>query len=286
MMPERPGKFPGGARNGRGPGGGFTVEAEPARKPRPPWSIMPTVERPLILVNCTLELGARPALKLYTRYAERVAEAGGLALALPPLADRAHLAAALDAADGVLLTGGDDFHTEPLGQGPTHPAAVTTPLAKQEFDLALARLALARGLPVLGICYGMQCLGLEAGARLLQHLPEDRPGCQEHRDSAVHAVSLADTSKLRAATGVERLDVVSRHHQALADVPPPWRVVGRDDEGLVEAIEHEHLPFALGVQWHPELSDPDGPHARLFAAFIAAARAARGRRALAPTHHR
>jgi len=238
-------------------------------------------ERPLILVNGTLELGQRDWVKLYANYAERIAAAGGLALVLPPVGGPEHLEAALAHADGVLLTGGDDFHTEPLGLGPTHPSAVRTPLAKQEFDLRLARAALDLGLPVLGICYGMQCLGVTAGAGLLQHLPEDRPGCQEHRASALHSVSVADDSQLRAATGVTSLEVISRHHQALSEVPEPWRVVGRDSEGLVEAIEHTSHPFAIGVQWHPELSTFDGPHGRLFAAFIAAARAARPARAAA-----
>jgi putative glutamine amidotransferase len=231
------------------------------------------VERPLILINGSFEATERPALKLYTRYAERIAEAGGLGLALPPLTDPAHLTAALERADGVLLTGGDDFHTEPLGLGPTHPAAVRTPLAKQDFDLALARQALALGLPVLGICYGMQCLGIVAGAGLLQHVPEQWPGATEHRDSAQHPVSILPESKLRAATGVERLDVVSRHHQALVDVPSPWVVVGRDPDGLVEAIEHPDCAFAVGVQRHPEQSAGDGPHGALFAAVVAAARA-------------
>ncbi len=243
------------------------------------------MERPLILINGTLETGERPWLKLYMRYAERIAAAGGLGLALPPLTDRAHLAAALAAADGVLLTGGDDFQTEALGLGPTHPTAVPTPLEKQAFDLDLARLALAADLPVFGVCYGMQCLGLLAGARLLQHLPEQWPGQLEHRDSARHTVHIEPGSKLAAAAGVEASEVISRHHQAIADVPAPWQVSARDPEGLVEALEHPGRDFAVGVQWHPELSEAEGPHARLFDAFIAAARrrAARRTSTLIPT---
>ena len=183
----------------------------------------------------------------------------------------------MDAADGVLLTGGDDFHAEPLGLGATHPEAVPTPIEKQTFDLEVTRQTLERKMPVLGICYGMQCLGLSAGATLLQHLPEDRPGGQEHRDSALHPVQLEAGSKLQGAMGVapshEMPTVVSRHHQALDVVKAPWEVVARDAEGIVEAIEHGTLPFAIGVQWHPELSGYDSPHGRLIDSFVQAAAA-------------
>jgi len=84
-------------------------------------------------------------------------------------------------------------------------------------------------------------------------------------------VRLLAHTKLRALAGVPALEVVSRHHQAVAGVQPPWIVAGADGEDLIEAIERQEHPFALGVQWHPELSsDPD--HARLFVGLVEAAR--------------
>lgn len=232
---------------------------------------MSPTTRPLIAVNGLLEPGERPRLALAVRYADAVLKAGGLPVAIPPVGGPRDLEQLLERVDGLLLTGGDDFTTEPLGLGPTHASAARTPLAKQEFDLALVRAALDRGLPTLGICYGMQCLGLGEGAGLHQHLPEDRPGSQQHSGGRRHAVGIEAQSKLARVLRVERLDVVSRHHQALATAPAGWSVAARDDEGLIEAIEHDSHPFALGVQWHPEL-DPEGsPSDRLFQALVGAA---------------
>lgn len=234
------------------------------------------MDRPLVLVNAEEEPGDRRRLLLPARYAEALWRAGGAPLVLPALPDA--LDTLLERADGLLLAGGDDFDTEPLGLGPTHPRAKPVPAGKQAFDLGLVQRALRRGLPCLGICYGMQLLGLAGGGGLLQHLPEDRPGSREHSGGVRHPVELAAGSKLRSVFGVERVEVVSRHHQALADVAAPWRVSARDDEGLIEGIELPGEDFAVGVQWHPELDDLDGPQARLFASFVAAAKATRERR--------
>jgi putative glutamine amidotransferase len=237
---------------------------------------MPDLSRPLIALNGVLDTsGGEPALRLHERYARAVLRAGGLPVAVPAVGEPRDLELLLERVDGLVLCGGDDFDTGRLGLGPTHSAAQVTPAAKQDFDLALTRAALDARLPVLGICYGMQCLGLVGGAGLLQHLPEDRPDGQEHRHGAEHPVRVDPDSKLGEVLGVASLPVISRHHQALTSVPAPWRVCATDEQDLVEAIEQPELPFAVGVQWHPELSPQGSPHDRLFRALVHAASTAR-----------
>jgi len=230
--------------------------------------------RPWIAIAGELVEGERVEVRLSQRYADAVARAGGLPFVLTypqdPAAEES-LAAALERADGLLVSGGDDFDTARLGLGPTHPAAKPVPTRKQDFDIALARHACATGLPVLGICYGMQCLALADGGRLHQHLPDDRPGNRAHSGGVRHGVGLAPGTKLRALAGVGELEVISRHHQAVAATGPSWHVAAEDDQGLIEAIELPGHDFALGVQWHPELSG-DPAHARLFQGLVDAAR--------------
>ena len=231
-----------------------------------------------------LEKDERREVRLGLRYVQAIERAGGLAFVVPYGSETAReesIAELLERADGLLFSGGDDFDTARLGLGPTHPAAKPVPQEKQDCDIGLARRALAAGLPTLGICYGMQLLALAEGGTLYQHLPEDRPSAQPHAGGVRHDVRLTAATKLRALTGEPTLEVVSRHHQAVATLGPDWIVSAADSEDLIEAIERRAHPFALGVQWHPELSS-EPAHARIFTGFVqAAARRAEARLPLA-----
>ena len=240
--------------------------------------------KPLIAIHPELSNDAdAPKVVLPVRYCERLEAAGAAPLVLPPLVSEDTLRSLFDELDGLLLAGGDDFDTQRLGLGPTHPAAKPVPTAKQDFDVRFVELALEHGLPVLGVCYGMQLLGLTGGGHLHQHLPEDRPRGREHRGGVMHPVHVRPESKLASLTGVGPIDVVSRHHQALSDVGSDWIVSATDEEGLIEAIERPDHPFALGVQWHPELSDERSDRALLEGLVAAATEARRTRTLRTPT---
>lgn len=231
--------------------------------------------RPLVGINVGVYHDDRQRAEYPVRYADAVRRAGGLPIAIYPSDDADECAELVARLDALLLSGGDDFDAEALGLGATHPEATPVPLAKQNGDLALVRAALRAELPTLGICYGMQLMALVRGGTLLQHLPEDRPGCQQHWKDARHAVDVVGDSRLAGVVGDGPLLTLSRHHQAIDGIGAGWRVAARDGEGLVEAIEDPDLAFAIGVQWHPELATDDAEaderQSRLVAALVRAA---------------
>jgi putative glutamine amidotransferase len=189
-------------------------------------------------------------------YSRAVQGAGGLALLLPPdpllVDDPAEL---LDRLDALVLTGGCDVDPATYGAEP-HPETGGTSPDRDVFELALARAALERDMPVLGVCRGLQMLNIAFGGGIEQHLP-DVVGHSNHRHTpgsfADHEVRLAPGSLAARVVGREREPVKSHHHQAidkLGDglVASGWAV----EDGVVEAVEAPEQRFALGVLWHPE----------------------------------
>jgi putative glutamine amidotransferase len=205
-------------------------------------------------------------------YVQAVQRAGGVAIVLPP--DRVAVAdpdILLDRVDALILAGGADIDPAGYGAEP-HPETKGTWPDRDAFELALARRALARDMPVLGICRGMQLLNVALGGTLVQHLPEAL-GSEAHRTIAgtfsEHHVRLEPDSLACAAAGVESFVVWSHHHQGVEDLGTGLKVTGwAADDDLPEAIELPGKRFALGVIWHPE-EDEDS---RVIAALVEAAR--------------
>jgi putative glutamine amidotransferase len=204
-------------------------------------------------------------------YVAAVQAAGALALLLPP--DDAVAEAPdrlLDRIDALILAGGSDVDPATYGAR-RHPETNSAWPERDRFELALARRALERELPVLGICRGMELLNVALGGTLVQHLP-DLLGHGEHRHTpgsfGDHDVRLEERSLAARVVGAERVTVKSHHHQGVERlgeglVASGWSLT---DE-LVEAIELRGRPFALGVLWHPE----EDERSRVVAALVEAA---------------
>jgi putative glutamine amidotransferase len=204
-------------------------------------------------------------------YFKGVTDAGGAAVLLPPQPVDADLAErVLDSLDGLLITGGNDVDPGAYGQQP-HPNNDTPAPERDDWEFALLRGALARRLPVLGICRGAQVLNVALGGSLHQHLP-DVIGHSGHRagNAVFTTLPVRTVAGTRLASLVgESVDARCYHHQAIADLGEGLVVSGWDADGVVEALELPGDDFVLAVQWHPEESLDD---LRLFSAIVEAAR--------------
>jgi putative glutamine amidotransferase len=204
------------------------------------------------------------AVLLPRSYVDAVQRAGGIAVLLPP--DPAAVRRPdmlLDLVDALLLAGGADMDPASYG-AERHEATVGTVPERDAFELALARRAIERDMPFLGICRGMQVLNVARGGTLLQHVPESY-GHDEHRrnpgsfEGADHLVRLEPGSLAARAAGEELHNTLSHHHQAVDQVGEGLVVTGISElDELPEAVELPDRRFTLGVQWHPE-ADPTSP---------------------------
>ncbi|WP_037902769.1 gamma-glutamyl-gamma-aminobutyrate hydrolase family protein [Streptomyces sp. NRRL S-350] len=212
--------------------------------------------------------GRRAAL-VPERYTAYVQESGGIALLLPPDApERApEVLARLDA---LVIAGGPDIDPAYYGQ-PAHPATEVDSPERDAWEVALLRAALAAGMPLLGVCRGMQVLNVVCGGTLVQHLP-DVVAVDVHGGSAgrygSHPVRPVPGTLLGGLLPESELEVPTFHHQAVDRVGQGLRVSAHAPDGTVEAVEGPG--FTLGVQWHPE----QGDDLRLMRALVRAATAA------------
>jgi putative glutamine amidotransferase len=225
-----------------------------------------------------------PAVLLPSRYADMVASCGGIPVLLPPAAD---VTGVLPRLDGLVLSGGGDI--DPARYGAVRDADCgPASRARDEAEIDLCHAALAAGLPLLGICRGLQVINVALGGTLHQHLPA-LVGHDEHSPDragyGIHKVSVAPGSRLASVLGVSEAAVPTHHHQSADRLGVGLTATAWTDDGVIEAVEFDAAAgdgsggpssggpssgggqFMIAVQWHPEAGDD----ASLFTALVAAA---------------
>jgi putative glutamine amidotransferase len=208
---------------------------------------------------------------LPTEYAEAVTATGGIPVLLPPIAEPGAADVVVARLDGLVISGGADVDPGRYGAEPHERTAAWRP-DRDAWEAALLTAAEARGLPVLGVCRGMQLMAVHAGGTLDQHTP-DLVGHEEHSPGGdvYGTVRVATEAGSRVAGLVgETLEVSCHHHQSVR-THPGFLPVARAADGTLEAMEAPGDRFCVAVQWHPETADDVGLLAGLVRAAADAA---------------
>jgi putative glutamine amidotransferase len=235
------------------------------------------ISNPIIVITCCHARNRQPdQYMLAGDYVRAVKTAGGIPLLFPALARLERPLSTVCA--GLLLSGGGDFDPSYFNEEP-HPKLGTVDRERDCWEIMLIRRAHGEGLPILGICRGMQALNLAFGGSLYQDLPsqyqaESKRPLLEHAQAlpgnqVSHRVAVDAASLLFSIVGSTEIWTNTHHHQGVKEVGSGLKIVARSDDGVIEGIEGRAGAFLLGVQWHPErLATPASQ--RLFAEFVRA----------------
>lgn len=240
--------------------------------------------RPIIGITCaTTDWWSGSGNGIDINYINAIEHADGTPLLLPLVQDNVCIADFLTVIDGLLLSGGVDVDPHHYGEEP-RPGLGKIDVGKDRVEISLITRAIETGLPILGICRGIQMLNVAAGGTLYQDISMSSKTVLKHRQEApgsyaTHAIDVQEGSHLLDILGKPTIRVNSFHHQAVKEPVPGFAISAVARDGIVEGIEKADHSFAIGVQFHPELmwqSNP--PMAALFVAFVRAAKAYRERR--------
>lgn len=242
--------------------------------------------RPLVALTTSISATSgshqRPSVFLYTSYIEALERVGLAPVLITPAHSSAAISAIVSACAGIVLTGGEDVDPARYGEKPS-PALGSVVRERDEMEWRVLDAALPRGVPVFGICRGLQVLNVYLGGTLYQDLNTERPGSVLHQQAepwgrGSHYVSVAADTLLAEAIGSDRIFINSFHHQGIRDLAPTLRVTARAEDGLAEGVEAPDHPWLIGVQWHPERHEATAPETdpdrRLFETFRETVRAA------------
>ena len=214
---------------------------------------------------------------LMENYLESIRHFGGIPLVIPATAGEEEQAMLLNLCDGLVLTGGNDLDPSLYGETALNDTVEPAP-ERDAGEYRLCDLALARKLPILGICRGLQLLNVYFGGTLYQDLPSQTVSQVPHRmeepwHRTCHDCVLVKGTPLADLVEKDAILVNSHHHQAVKDLAPGLEVMGKCSDGIVEALRKPDEGFLWAVQWHPErIWDIEESSTKVFAAFLDACR--------------
>ncbi len=204
-------------------------------------------------------------LGVFNTYIRAISTAGGSALLLPPKTQE--IPRYLSFVDGLLLTGGGDIHPKFFGKRSLNVKLDLSPDERTQFELAISKAFLKAKLPILGICLGCQTLNVALGGTLILDLSTEHPDTKDHTNGS-HWISILPDSKLCKIFNTNKIQVNSRHHQAIGKLGKDLSVSAISPDKVIEAIESKGRPFAIGLQWHPEEIPKSRFSKKLFQTFI------------------
>ncbi|MBR5074816.1 MAG: gamma-glutamyl-gamma-aminobutyrate hydrolase family protein [Bacteroidales bacterium] len=209
-------------------------------------------QKPVIGVSCSID---GSTVEAGMTYIVSVRKAGGIPFIIPLTTSEAEIDEYLDKIDGLLMTGGEDVSPLLFGQEPS-PFLGTVVPERDTYDLTLIRKAVLKGIPILGICRGIQCLNIAMGGDLIQDIPSEVPDAIQHRQTGPrsygsHTITIEKGSLMARLLGEKEVAVNSFHHQACGKVASCFKVTAKAPDGIIEAIESPDGKF-FGVQFHPE----------------------------------
>lgn len=231
------------------------------------------MKRPLIGVSGSHLITGEGAFAGYHRsyvnddYIRSVTEAGGVPVIVPFNPDDKAVAEVMDRVDGLVLSGGQDICPLNYGEEPLRNIGPVWP-ERDHFDFLLLKLAEKRGIPVMGICRGIQIINVFHGGTMYQDLVYDENSYVKHSqnqsaETPTHTIALEKDSHFASIIGETKWVTNSHHHQTIKKLGKGLRVVARAEDGTVESVEGTGENYLQGYQFHPEMMSINNATAKL-----------------------